>query len=518
MIVFIMLFQLLDDFMSNNADNSKPIDNPKPEIHSESADNSKPTDNQKPAVKRGDTIELLVEKAAFEGRSIAHHDGMVVFVEGAVPGDRVRATVYRKKKKLAEARMDELLEASPDRVEPRCRHFGVCGGCKWQHLDYGQQLVWKREHVLDAYTRIGGFSDLRIEETLPAVSPFYYRNKMEFSFGENRWLLPEELGSFDRASERFALGLHVPKRYDRILHIEECWLESPESNAILNAPREFFLEKDFPAYSTRTHTGDLRHLVIREGKRTGDRMVFLVSTHSREDDIREYAELLKRPEFGVTTFVHGITKRKSMVAVAEEEVVYFGDGTIRESLRENTFRISPTSFFQTNTLQAERLYEKAEEYAELNGDEVVWDLYCGTGTISLFLASKAAEVVGVELNTAAVDDARKNARDNGIENVTFITSDIIDFLKPEGRGNMPEPDVIIIDPPRPGLHGKVVNSIGESGVRRVVYVSCNPATSARDCQLLAEYGYEIEEITPVDMFPHTYHIECVVKLRKTDSG
>jgi 23S rRNA (uracil1939-C5)-methyltransferase len=467
-----------------------------------------------PVIRRGDILELLVEKAAYEGRSIAHVGDFVVFIEGAVPGDRVRAFVYRKKKQFAEARVEELLEASPHRVDPACSHFGTCGGCKWQHMEYAQQLYWKRQHVIDAYERIGGFEDLTVHETLPTVEPFWYRNKMEYSFGEMRWLMPDELGAFDRDAELFALGLHVPKRYDRILHIEKCHLESPQSNLVLNATREFFLQRNVPAYSTRTHTGDLRHLVIREGKHTGERMVFLVSTHRNEEMIREYAELLQREELGVTTFIHGITTRKSTVAIADEEIVYFGDGSISDRLGENNFRISPSSFFQTNTLQAERLYALTERAAELRAEDVVWDLYCGTGTISLFIAQDVKHVVGVELNAAAIADAERNARDNGIENAEFVCADIVDFFAMDNPHDVPFPDVIITDPPRAGMHTKVVDAIGRSGVERLVYVSCNPATSARDCGLLREHGYAIEEITPVDMFPHTYHIECVIKLRK----
>lgn len=469
------------------------------------------------AIRRGDILELTIESAAFEGRSIAHVGDFVVFVEGAVPGDRVKAFIFRKKKQFAEARTEEVLERSEHRVDPACRHFGTCGGCKWQHMSYEQQRYWKRRHVQDAFERIGGFENLDVNETLGAVEPFWYRNKMEYSFGEMRWLMPDEMGVIDRDAELFALGLHVPKRYDRILHIDDCRLESPESNLILNATREFFIERNVPAYSTRTHTGDLRHLVIREGKHTGERMVFLVSTHRNEEMMREYAALLQREEFGVTTFVHGITDRKSTVAIADEEIVYFGDGIINERLGDNSFRISPSSFFQTNTLQAERLYALAEEAAGLRKDDVVWDLYCGTGTISLFIARDVKHVVGVELNAAAIADAERNARDNGIENADFICADIVDFIGEGGRASETTPDVIITDPPRAGMHTKVVDAIGRSGVERVAYVSCNPTTSARDCGLLRDYGYVVEQVTPVDMFPHTYHIECVITLRKSNA-
>ncbi|MBR9977795.1 MAG: 23S rRNA (uracil(1939)-C(5))-methyltransferase RlmD [Bacteroidetes bacterium] len=467
--------------------------------------------------RRGDVLELDIEKAAFEGRCIAHVGDFVVFVDGAVPGDRVNATVLRKKKQFAEARVEEVLEASPYRVEPACAHFGVCGGCKWQHMSYEQQLHWKRTHVTDAFERIGDFTDPPVQETLPSVTPFFYRNKMEFSFGEMRWLLPDELGTVNRDAELFALGLHVPKRYDRILHIDECHLQSPESNRILNATRDFFSRHGIPAFSTRTHEGDLRHLVIREGKHSGERMVYLVTSRRMEDIMPEYTALLRHEEFAVSTLVQGVTTRRSTVAIGEEDIVHFGDGTIRETLGRNVFRISPTSFFQTNTLQAERLYALAASAAELSADDVVWDLYCGTGTISLFLARDVRHVLGVELNEGAIRDAEKNAADNAIDNTTFICADIVDAITSDTLRDAPAPDVIITDPPRAGMHAKVVDAIGRSGVRRLVYVSCNPATSARDCALLREHGYIVEAISPVDMFPHTYHIECVIRLRKENA-
>jgi len=465
-------------------------------------------------LQRGSTVVLEVEKAAFEGRCIAHHGELVVFVDGAVPGDRVRATIFKKKKQYAEARVEEVLVPSPHRVDPACAHFGVCGGCKWQHMHYDEQLRWKREHVVDAFERIGGLEGVAVRETLPAVSPFWYRNKMEYSFGEMRWLLPDELGAVTRDAELFVLGLHVPKRYDRILHIDACHLESPESNRILNATRDLFTARGVPAFSTRTQSGDLRHLVIREGKHTGERMVYLVTSQRMDDLMRDYAALLRGEEFGVSTLVQGVTQRRSTVAVGEQDIVRFGDGSIREQLGRNTFRISPTSFFQTNTLQAERLYALAEQAAEPAADDVVWDLYCGTGTISLSIARDVRQVVGVELNESAIHDAEMNAAENGLRNTKFVCADIVDFLAPDATRDAPAPDVIITDPPRAGMHAKVVDAIGKSGVGRLVYVSCNPATSARDCALLREHGYAIEHITPVDMFPHTYHIECVISLRK----
>ena len=470
------------------------------------------TPSQHP-LRPGDIVTLMPEKAAFEGHAIARLESLVVFVEGAVPGDTVRARIYKKKKQFAHARTIEVVSPSPHRVQPSCTHVGFCGGCTWQAMSYEQQLRWKREHVVDAFERIGGFKDITVRETVPSRDQFYYRNKMEYSFGEKRWRLPDEIDIDADAEPAFALGLHVPGRFDKILHIDACWLQSPQSNIILNLTRHHFLEAGLPAYSTKSHTGDLRHLVIREAIRTGERMVFLVSTHENQDVIKRYSDALRSESFaGVTTFVHGVTNRKSMVAVADRSMTYFGDGTITEVLGDHRFTISPSSFFQTNTVQAERLYHIAAEYAELRDTDSVWDLYCGAGTISLFIAPHVRHVTGVELNNYAIRDAIANAKTNRVTNTRFICSDIVDFMTRAPEPDEPNPDVIVLDPPRAGVHPRVAESVGDRRCERIVYVSCNPTTSARDCAMLAAKGYIIEEITPVDMFPHTYHIECAIKL------
>ncbi|MBI5648557.1 MAG: 23S rRNA (uracil(1939)-C(5))-methyltransferase RlmD [Ignavibacteriae bacterium] len=459
----------------------------------------------------GDILELDVDRAAFEGRAVGRAHGLVVFVEGAVPGDRVRARVFRAKKQFVEARAVEILRPSPERVDPRCAHFGVCGGCSWQHMRYEAQAAWKRTHVADAFERIGGFQNLDVRATLEAEDVWYYRNKMEYSFGEKRWLLAVDREQ-DTPSEPFAVGLHVPGRYDKILHIDACHLQSPESNSILAATRSHYRAHGIRAFSTETHSGDLRHLVIREAKNTGQRMVFLVTSGANEDLAAELARILAAPEFGVTTFVHGVTNRKSSVAIADREQVYFGDGRITERLGDCTYFISPSSFFQSNTRQAERLYACAADFADLRPEDDVWDLYCGAGTISLFIAPRVRSVLGVEMNEAAVRDAIDNAARNGRQNTRFIAADLRAFIQDTGREAAP--DVVILDPPRSGLHPDVAAALARLDTERLVYVSCNPATAARDCAVLAAGGYTVEAIAPVDMFPHTYHIECVIRLRR----
>lgn len=468
-----------------------------------------------PTLRPGDIVTLTAEAAAFEGHAVARWNAFVVFVEGAVPGDTVTARVFKKKKQFAYARAVEILSPSPHRVDAACEHFGICGGCTWQSLDYGEQLRWKRQHVIDAFERIGGFPALQVRDTLASPDRYFYRNKMEYSFGEKRWRYHDELTLPEADEPLFALGLHVPGRFDKILHVNACHLQSPEGNRILEITRRFFLDEGVPAYSTRSHTGELRHLVIREGKRTGERMVFLVSTGELDALMPQYAEMLRSDaEASVSTFVHGTTARKSLVAIADRSTVHFGGGVIRERLGGNTFTISPSSFFQTNTLQAERLYQTAAEYAGFREEDSVWDLYCGAGTIALYVAPRVRSVIGVELNPDAIRDALANAEANGITNARFICADITGFLSRSSSDSVPSPDVLILDPPRAGLHPDVSAAVGKSGCGRVVYVSCNPSTCARDCAILASHGYRIDAITPVDMFPHTYHIECVVKLER----
>ncbi|HLP17888.1 MAG TPA: 23S rRNA (uracil(1939)-C(5))-methyltransferase RlmD [Bacteroidota bacterium] len=497
---------------------------------------------------RGDILELEIESSGFEGTSIARHHGIVVFVEGAVAGDRVKARVWKTKKKHVEAKVIEVVSPSLQRTEPKCKHFGVCGGCKWQHVKYASQLEFKRQHVIDALERIGGFKDVRVLPTLASGEEYYYRNKLEFSFGTERWITHEEnhrliearieaektaaaaAGAQDIDAENaaaadtrvttktddFVVGFHAPQRYDKIIDIDECHLQSPLSVEILRAVKEFALARSIPAYSSETQTGYFRNLVIREGKRTGDVMVNVVTYEDDPVVMRELTQTLATRFPTITTVVNNVTSRKSQVAVGETEQVYLGDGKIRELLGTHRFEISANSFFQTNSLQAARLYEVAKEYGELKPTDLVYDLYCGAGSISLFIADAVRQVVGIELVETSITNARMNAEANGITNCEFIAGDLKDLLTKDvaWRARFANPDVLIIDPPRSGMHPKAVAELGAMKIERIVYVSCNPATLARDLQMFAPFGYVIEQVQPVDMFPHTYHIECVAKLRR----
>ncbi len=470
-------------------------------------------------MQKQDELTLSLDSFAFEGKSVARVDGFVVFVEGGVPGDRARVKLMKVKKQHAEARVIEVLEPSPLRAEPRCRYFGICGGCKWQHVQYQSQLDFKRQHVIDALERIGGFNGIEVNPTLGSENTYFYRNKMEFSFGD-KWLTAEEHGRKRETengeySSEFALGMHPAGMYQKVLDLEECHLQSEESVRIVNTVRQFSVSRGLTIYSTYTHTGYLRNLVIRQSANTGELMVNLVTSDDEPGLMKELAALLLKEVPSITTIINNITQRKNLVAIGDTENIYHGPGSITEMIGKRRYRISANSFFQTNTKQAERLYDVAKRMAGLKPDDVVFDLYSGTGTIALHVADGVREVVGVENVEPAVEDAKRNADANNVTNCTFILGDLKDRLTKDTAwlANHALPDAMIIDPPRAGMHEKVVREVMEMRPSRIVYVSCNPATQARDLKLMSS-AYRIVEVQPVDMFPHTYHIENVVNLHR----
>jgi 23S rRNA (uracil1939-C5)-methyltransferase len=467
---------------------------------------------------------LTVDQAAFEGRTVGRLEGFVIFVDGAVPGDTVRARILKSKKNYAEAAVVTVENPSPHRCIPRCRHFGPCGGCKWQHVDYSVQLRFKQQHVIDAFERIGGLKDLNVLPIIASEEVYFYRNKMEYSFAEKEWLeappsrdvdslFSSTESEIDRSNFEIHLGLHVPQRYDKVLEITECQLQSETSNAILNFVRSFARGEKLPVYSSDANAGYLRFLIIRQSKRTDQLMVNLVTFEDRPEVIATFASELLASVPAVTTIINTINSKKAQIALGDRERVYAGEGVIHERLGNLLFTISASSFFQTNTAQAERLYTVARSFAALKQTDVVWDLYSGTGSIALFISDAVQKVIGLESIEGAVRDAERNVKANGIGNCTFILGDLKDRLTTdcEWMKSQQKPDVIIADPPRSGLHPKVVSEILEIAPERMVYVSCNPATQARDVKMLAA-RYDILALQPVDMFPHTYHVENVAQL------
>ena len=463
-------------------------------------------------LKKGLVLEFEVEKFADRGKSLARIDGQVVFVPGAVPGDRIRARVIRKKKRYAEARIEELLVPSELRTTPRCFYFGTCGGCKWQHVTYEAQLEAKREGVKEALEHHAGITGVDVRPTIGSENRYFYRNKMEFSFSAERWLTSTEIESGQEFDTNFALGLHVPGSFYKVLDLNECHLQSPRSAELVNALRGMVKEHGWKPWDIRAHTGFLRHLVIRIGERTGEWMVNLVTSHFDEERMDQVAAFLKESFPEVVTFVNTINSTVAQTAFGEKTHIIFGDGVIHDQIGERTFEIASNAFFQTNTGQAERLYEVARDFAALKPDDLVYDLYCGAGTISLFIAPYVRRVVGIELVEEAVRNAEVNAKANGVDNCTFVRGDMLalfneQFVEKHGR-----PDVLIVDPPRAGMHPKVVQRIAALRPERLVYVSCNPLTQARDLKEL-HHLYEVEAVQPVDLFPHTHHVENVVGLR-----
>ncbi|MEW6668241.1 MAG: 23S rRNA (uracil(1939)-C(5))-methyltransferase RlmD [Thermodesulfobacteriota bacterium] len=458
-------------------------------------------------IARGKPLELHIDSVAFGGPGVARVEGFVVFVKGALPGDRVLARVARKKRSHAEAVVEEVLTPSPDRVEAPCPYFGHCGGCQWQHAKYESQLSHKKSHVSDAMARIGMLAGVPIRDVIPSAEEYGYRNKMEFSFSRRRWLMPEEMGAAQGASE-FALGLHVPGTFDKVLDVEACLLQPETGNRILRVVKRFARESGMPAYEFRSHQGFWRFLTVRRSRHSDAWMVNVITSEENRALLDTMAREVLGPFENVVTVVNNITSRKASVAVGEREILLRGAGLIEDRLGPFIFQISANSFFQTNSLTAERLYTQVKEYAELKGTELVLDLYSGTGTIPIFLSGSSGNpVVGMEINESAVLDAERNCRANGITNCRFVTGDIREALSTSRL----KPDVIVIDPPRSGMHKDVLLRVMEMAAKRIVYVSCNPTTMARDLAGMAE-GYEVAELQPVDMFPQTYHVEVVAKL------
>ena len=479
-------------------------------------------------LKRGREVELTLEAFADRGKSLARVPsptgegrGYVVFVAGAVPGDRVRARVIKRKKGFAEARLLEVLDESDLRTQPRCPYHADCGGCKWQHVEYPAQLAMKGEQAVSALARAGlDLSAADVRAPLGAADrdgsggTYFYRNKMEFSFSAMRWLTDWEIASGADFDKGFALGLHVPGRFDKVLDLEACYLQSEWSARLVNGVRRFAKDHGWAPWHPREHTGYLRILALRTPGHTEDRMVNLVTSHSDEGRMAAFAEFLRAEFPEVTTLVNTINSGVAQTAFGEAVHTVFGPGTVRDRIGPHTFEIASNAFFQTNTVAAEGLYAVAREFASLEADDVVYDLYCGAGTISLFVADAVEKVVGVELVEEAVENARASAAANGVENCTFVAGDMLELFKPELVEEHGRPDVLVVDPPRAGMHPKVVGQIAHLRPERIVYVSCNPQTQARDLAMLLEAAaYEIEAVQPVDMFPHTHHVESVVGLR-----
>lgn len=471
-------------------------------------------------VRKGDTIELCVERLAFGGLGVAHVEGYTVFVSGGIPGQRVMATVLKRKRTYAEARLDRVLEPGPQQVAPRCAHFGLCGGCPLQHFDPTAQLEAKREQVRECLARLGGLTETEVEPTLASSSTYEYRNKMEFSFG-TRWCEREELTAGAPVADRFGLGLHVRRRFDRVVNVSRCHLMGEEVSLLVGAAREAARASGLDPYSTRTHEGFWRFLVVREGVHTGQRMVNLITCTAAAGSagrqaVDRVAEALRSRGPRITSLLHGTTDRLSAVAVCDEVRTLDGEPIIREKILDLTFEIGPNTFFQTNTRGAEALFLEAIARGHFTENDTVWDLYCGVGALTLPIAGRVRRVAGMELVPESIAAARRNAGLNGVRNAEFFAGDIRALLADPSLAGSLRPDAVVLDPPRDGIHPDVARALIDLAPPRIVYVSCNPATLARDLALLVAGGYGLDPVRPVDMFPHTAHVECVASLARME--
>lgn len=459
-------------------------------------------------MRRGTEVEVRIEGLDRKGRGTGSVDGRAMAVRGGLPGQVVRARVTRRRR--LEGYLVDVVERSPLEVDARCPHSGTCGGCAFQELAYAEQLSALREQVASAFSGVG--LDIDVPEVLGCDPPFGYRNKMDFTFGAMRWV---ELDEPEGVARDFALGMHVPGRYDRVLDIRSCALHFEEADALLTSARDIAREHGLPPWHVVRHTGLLRHLVLRKGFGTGEIMVDLVTSEDAYAHVDRWAAAMLERHPEVTTLVQNVNTRLASIASGERERVIHGPGTITERIGDLAFTISANSFFQTNSRQAAVLFSIVSELAAPTGDEVVWDLYCGTGALSLAAARTAREVWGFELADSAVEDARANAALNGVKNAHFVAGDVLASVGEASSLAAPSPDLAIVDPPRAGLHPKVLSALLRLAPPRIVYVSCNVhGTAPQVAALVDEGGYTVERVQPVDMFPHTPHVECVVALRR----
>lgn len=458
-----------------------------------------------------ENIEVL--RAGAKGVSIGKtSEGQTILIEGAVPGDVVNVMVYKKRKSFLQARVTEILSSSPHRVIPKCEHFGVCGGCKWQNLNYEAQLKFKQDEVENNLIRIGGFEDLSISPILGSEDIYYYRNKLEFSFSNSRWLTEDEINRTDEIYERDALGFHIPGQWSKVLDIKECHLQESPSNEIRLATKKFAIENNYEFFDLRNQQGFLRTMMLRSNQK-GEFMVLIQFFEEDKEKRIALLEHLKSKFPQIVSLLYTINPKGNDSIYDLDIETYYGEDHLMEEMEGLKFKIGPKSFYQTNAKQAYELYKITREFADLKGDELVYDLYTGTGTIAQFVAKNAKKVVGVEAVQEAIDAAKENAERNGIHNCDFFCGDMKDifdegFIKKNGK-----PDVIITDPPRDGMHKNVVENILKINPSRVVYVSCNSATQARDLALMKDQ-YRIVKSQAVDMFPQTHHVENVVLLER----
>ena len=467
-------------------------------------------------LKKGIIVEnVTVGDYAAEAKCVSRIDDQVVFIDHVAPGDVIDLQIIRKKKSWLEARPVRFRSFSPFRTDPLCQYFGECGGCKWQHLQYDKQLMFKQQQIVDQLERIGGVRDLTYHQIIGSSDVYAYRNKLEFTFSNQRWLSADEIQSSE-VLDRNGLGFHKPRMFDKVLDIHQCHLQPDLSNRIRNFVRKIALDNKIPFYDLRMHEGFLRNLIIRNSNQ--DEWMIILQVKQKQD---EWIDLIlgsiktKFPE--VTSMYYIINQKQNESYGDQDPILYAGKPHLTETMEDLVFQIGPKSFYQTNSKQSYQLYKIARDLASFNGDEIVYDLYTGTGTIANFIAGQVRKVVGIEYIDEAIEDAKKNALANNIANTEFVAGDIKDVLNDDFIDRFGKPDIIITDPPRAGMHKDVIASIMGLEPEKIVYISCNPATQARDVKLM-DNQYRVVASQGVDMFPHTHHVENVVLLKRKDNG
>jgi 23S rRNA (uracil1939-C5)-methyltransferase len=462
-------------------------------------------------IKKGQTLDVQISDIAYGGKGLVRINGLAVFVDQAVPGDQVLIRITRKRKKHAEARVLDLLKASAHRIEPPCVYSGFCGGCKWQFLDYPIQLEYKQQHLRESLEHIGQLKDVPVHATIPSPLTYGYRNKMEFTCTDRRWLTPAEMQQTD-VQKDFGVGLHVPGTFFKVFDTKRCLLQPDLGNHLLEDLRQYARSSGLPAYGLRSHQGFWRFFMLRHSVAQDRWMINVVTAADNPSALKPLADQLTRKYSRVSAVILNVTARKAGITTGEFERTLAGASTLTDTIGSFSFEISANSFFQTNTSGAAKLYETVQRYAQLTGTETIVDLYSGTGTIPILLSRAARTVFGLEMAPSAIADAHRNCRINRVQNCHFIAGDIRHTLPSVTQ----RPEVLIIDPPRAGMHKDVVKQVLALLPDRIVYVSCNPSTLARDLGLLKE-AYQVLEVQPVDLFPHTYHIESVARLARLKS-
>jgi len=466
-------------------------------------------------LKKGSEVNLTIDSLSYGGKGISRYDGIVIFTNNVLPGQTIKAKIIKKKKTYLEAIPIEIIKESPFKQKEKCNHFYDCGGCKTQDLKYEEQINQKENQIIEALNYLGKLNVKAIEPIIKSDIIYEYRNKMEFSFSNSRWLINNEKGLKNEKPKDFALGLHPPRRFDKIVDVDNCDIQTKLANKILALIKKETIENELAPYDIINHTGFMRNVVIKHPKYSDQVMINIITAYKQDELLIPIVSKLKKISPNIKSIINTINDKKSDSAYGMPQNLLYGENFIVEHLNEFEFEISADSFFQTNSIQALNMYEYIRNECNLSGSEIIYDFYCGTGTISIFVAKNAKKVYGFEIVESAIKDAKKNALKNKVKNIEFYCGDLSKMLQNYSEIIDKKPcDVIILDPPRAGLHPKTLKEVLKINPKKIIYASCNPTTQARDVRELINSNYIMGKVQPIDMFPHTHHIECVITLDK----